>query len=131
MSLVPDDLVYSRNHIWLRMTDEFTGTCGITDHAQELLKDIVFAELIEEGMEVNTDEKILYIESIVDIFDIMSPLSGKVIKLNASLESMPGIINEDPYGEGWMVKFTLADPVELDSLMDPKTYEAYCAGRQH
>ena len=125
MSLVPDDLVYSRNHIWLRMTDEFTGTCGITDHAQELLKDIVFAELIEEGMEVNTDEKILYIESIVDIFDIMSPLSGKVIKLNASLESMPGIINEDPYGEGWIFEIDIRSRIELEELMDHETYREY------
>ena len=125
MSLIPDDLVYSRNHIWLRMTDEFTGTCGITDHAQEFLRDIVFADLIEEGMEVNADEKILYIESIVDIFDIMSPLSGKVLKTNPTLESMPGVINEDPYGEGWIFEIDIRSRIELEELMDHETYREY------
>ena len=125
MSLIPDDLVYSRNHIWLRLIDEFTGTCGITDHAQEFLKDIVFTELIDEGMEVDTDEKILYIESIVDIFDIRSPLSGKVIKINTSLEAMPGLINEDPYGEGWIFEIDIRTRVELDELMDHDAYREF------
>lgn len=125
MSLIPDDLVYSRNHIWLRLTDEFTATCGITDHAQEFLKDIVFAELIEEGMEVNKDEKILYIESIIDLFDIISPLSGNVIKTNPALASMPGIINEDPYGEGWIFEIDIRSKLELEELMDHEVYREF------
>ncbi|MCU0822576.1 MAG: glycine cleavage system protein GcvH [Spirochaetes bacterium] len=125
MSLIPEDLVYSRNHIWLRLTDEFTAACGITDHCQDMLRDIAFVELIDEGIEVSTDEKILYIESIIDIYNILSPLSGKVLKINSTLGSMPGIINDDPYGEGWIFELDIRSRIELEVLMDHEAYREF------
>ncbi len=125
MSFIPDDLVYSRNHVWLRLADEFTGTCGITDHAQEFLRDIVFAELIDEGIEFQRDEKILYLESITDIFDILSPLSGTVVRINRALGSMPGTINDDPYGEGWIFEIDIRSKIELEDLLDHEAYREF------
>ncbi len=125
MSIVPEDLSYSNNHIWIRLKDEFTGICGITDYKQEILNSIVFIESIEEGFEINIDEKIQTIESVIDYFDIISPLSGKILKVNNTLEMNPELINEDPYGEGWIFEIYIKNTFEYEDLMDAAVYVEY------
>ena len=125
MSIVPEDLSYSRDHIWIRLKDEFTGICGITDYKQEILDTIVFVESIEEDIEVNIDEKILTIESALDYFNIISPLSGKIIEVNNTLEMNPDLINSDPYGEGWIFEIYIKNTFEYEDLMDADKYVDY------
>ncbi len=125
MSLIPDDLVYSKNHLWLRKLDEFTGLCGITDHAQEMLKDIVFVEFTEEGVDVDEGEQIMYVESVIELFDIFSPVSGRITRVHKSLNETPENINSDPYVEGWLFEIEIRSEIELDDLMDAESYEEF------
>ena len=125
MSIVPEDLSYSSSHIWIRLKDEFTGVCGITDYMQEVLDSIVFVESIEEDIEVNIDEKVLTIELAIDYFNIISPLSGKILKLNNTLEMNPELINEDPYGEGWIFEIYVKNTFEYEDLMNAYKYVDY------
>ena len=124
--MIPDDLLYSREHEWLRIEDGGAATVGITDHAQEELGDIVYVELPEDGLELESDEVMGTVESVKAVSEVFSPAAGTVTGVNAILEAAPERINEDPYGGGWLVRMQLADPAGAkDSLLDAAGYAAY------
>jgi glycine cleavage system H protein len=125
MSQIPEDLKYTKDSEWMRMDDEFSATCGITDHAQEMLTDIVFVELPEAGMEVEQGEQVGVVESVKAVSNVYSPVSGKITAVNGALESSPELLNGDPYGDGWIFKIELKSPAELDGLMDAGKYAAH------
>ncbi|QYJ16169.1 Glycine cleavage system H protein [Rubrobacter xylanophilus DSM 9941] len=112
MSEIPQDLQYTRTHEWARVEDE-TATVGITDHAQEELGDVVFVELPEVGSSVESGEPFGTIESVKAVSDLYSPVSGEVTEVNTSLEESPEKVNEDPYGEGWLIRVRLSSEPEL------------------
>jgi glycine cleavage system H protein len=123
MSQVPEDLKYTRNHEWVRIEDENHVTVGITDHAQESLGDIVFAEPPEEGSSISAEEGCAVIESVKAASDLYAPISGEVVKANEDLADSPELINNDPYGDGWVMRVKLSDPSELDNLLDNQAYQ--------
>ncbi len=123
----PADLKYTKNDEWIR-TD---GTVGVTDYAQDQLSDVVFVEIVvSEGDEVAQGDIIATIESVKAAADVYAPVGGKVVAVNAELDDNPELVNEDPYGEAWLIKLEIADPAELDGLMDAAAYEAYCKERE-
>lgn len=122
MSDIPGDLKYIETHQWVRIADDGTATVGITDFAQEQLGDLVYIGLPELGVTVTGGEEAGVAESVKSASDVFSPVTGEVIALNESLEDEPERVNEDPYGEGWLFRVKLADPGELDSLMDADAY---------
>jgi glycine cleavage system H protein len=121
---IPTELVYSKEHEWLRVEENIV-TIGITDYAQEELGDIVNVELPDENDEVQKDEAFGAVESVKASSEIFSPVSGKVTEVNEPLLDAPETINEDPYDEGWMIRIEMKDSSELDTLMDAAAYEAY------
>lgn len=122
MSDVPPDLKYIDTHQWVRVADDGTGLVGITDFAQEQLGDVVYIGLPEVGETVNGGEEAGVAESVKSASDVFSPVTGEVLAINERLEDEPETVNEDPYGEGWLFKVRLADPGELDSLLDAAGY---------
>ena len=122
MSSIPDDLKYTEGHEWLRMEDDFSGVCGITDYAQEQLTDIVFVELPEVNIEVNQGEQVAVVESVKAVSDVYSPVAGKIIGINNELEDSPELINNDPYGDGWIFKIDVKDSAEIVDLMNSDEY---------
>ncbi|WP_339806903.1 glycine cleavage system protein GcvH [uncultured Marinobacter sp.] len=122
MSDVPPDLKYIDTHQWVRVADDGTGVVGITDFAQEQLGDVVYIGLPEVGETVNGGEEAGVAESVKSASDVFSPVTGEVLAINERLEDEPETVNEDPYGEGWLFKVRLADPGELDSLLDAAGY---------
>ena len=127
---IPADLKYSKNDDWVRIEGQ-AATAGITDYAQEQLSDIVFVELPAVDDAFKQDERYGTVESVKAASDLSMPLSGTVTAVNDKLGSQPEIVNKDPYGDGWMVKFTLANPAEVDKLLDAAAYEKYCQDRKH
>ncbi len=128
---IPKDLKYTKNDEWIRM-EGTQGAMGITDYAQGQLSDVVYVEVLAKKDDTLAQGKpIASVESVKAASEVYLPAGGTVTEVNPSLATTPESLNKDPYGEGWMVKFTLANPAELDALMDSKAYEAYCAGRQH
>jgi glycine cleavage system H protein len=121
---VPPDLKYYKEHEWVRMQNDI-AVIGITDYAQHALTDIVFIELPEVGKRVAQGESLAVVESVKAASDVFSPLSGEVVEVNSELADAPQLMNEDPYGKGWIVKLKIADRAELDTLMDAKAYAAY------
>src|SRR5690606_2005277 len=117
----PDDLRYTREHEWIRVEGN-TATIGITDFAQRELGDIVFVELDPEGTELDKDDVFGTVEAVKTVSELFMPLAGTLVALNEGLEANPEIVNEDPYGEGWMVKVELSDASQLDDLMDAAAY---------
>ena len=117
----PEDLKYHPEHDWARVDDE-TATFGITWYAQDSLGEIVFFDPPDVGSTVTKDEPYAEVESVKAVSDVIAPLSGEIVEVNAALADTPEQINEDPYGEGWMVKVKLSDPSERDSLIDAATY---------
>ena len=126
MSDIPGDLKFLSSHEWARVESDGTITIGISDHAQDLLGDIVFVELPEVGQSVDAESDAAIVESVKAASDIYSPLSGEVIKVNALLEDQPEIINSSPYKDGWIYKLTPADMSELDNLLSPEDYSDVC-----
>jgi glycine cleavage system H protein len=120
----PEDLRYHKEHDWARV-DGDTATLGITWYAQDALGEIVHFEAPEEGSSVARDESYGEVESVKAVSDLISPLSGEVVEVNQGAVEEPEKINEDPYGEGWLVKVTLSDSAELDDLMDAGTYREF------
>ncbi|MBN2255971.1 MAG: glycine cleavage system protein GcvH [Deltaproteobacteria bacterium] len=118
----PDDRLYSEEHEWALDNGDGTITMGITDHAQELLTDIVYVELPEVGKKVKQMEPVAVVESVKSVSDVYSPVSGDVAEVNDALEDQPELINEDPYGEGWIARITMDEPAELDRLMEAAAY---------
>jgi glycine cleavage system H protein len=118
----PEDLKYSDEHEWLRMEDD-TAVIGITHFAQDSLGDVVFVELPEVGSDVSQFEKMGEIESVKAVSDLYSPVGGKVIEVNDSLADSPELVNDSPYGDGWMLKVELADSSEIERLMSASEYD--------
>ncbi len=126
MSDVPGDLKFLSSHEWARVESDGTITIGISDHAQDLLGDIVFVELPEVGQSVDAENDTAIVESVKAASDIYSPLSGEVIEVNSLLEDQPEIINSSPYEDGWFYKLTPSDMGELDNLLSPEDYSEVC-----
>jgi glycine cleavage system H protein len=117
----PEDLLYHPEHDWARIDGE-TATFGITWFAQDALGEVVFFDPPEVGSSVTAGESYAEVESVKAVSDVIAPLSGEIVEVNGALADTPEKINEDPYGEGWMVKVKLSDPSERDSLTDAATY---------
>jgi len=117
----PDDLRYLDTHEWVRVTDG-TARIGISDFAQDELGDVVFVDVPDEGEEISAGDSFGVVESIKAVSDLYAPVSGTVTDRNDALESEPELLNEDPYGEGWLLEVSLADESELDDLLDAETY---------
>ena len=116
---VPDDLQYTKSHEWVR-TEGDTATIGITEHAQEELGDVVFVELPDEGATIDAGESFGTVESVKAVSDLYAPVGGEVVEVNSSLEDAPEKINDDPYGEGWIVKLRTSEEADL---LSPEEYE--------
>jgi glycine cleavage system H protein len=116
---VPQDLQYTRSHEWVRTEDD-TATVGITDHAQDELGDVVFVELPDEGATFDAGESFGTVESVKAVSDVYAPVGGEVVEVNSSLEDAPEKINDDPYGEGWIVKLRTSGEADL---LSPEDYE--------
>ncbi len=128
---IPKELKYTKSDEWIRVEGN-QGAMGITDYAQGQLSDIVYVEVLAKpGDALKQGKPIASVESVKAASEVYIPAGGTVSEVNAALSATPELLNKDPYGEGWMVKFAVADPAELNALMDAKEYEAYCAGRQH
>tara|TARA_Y200000002_G_scaffold235402_1_gene194443 strand:+ start:459 stop:845 length:387 start_codon:yes stop_codon:yes gene_type:complete len=126
MSDIPGDLKFLSSHEWARVESDGIITIGISDHAQDLLGDIVFVELPEIGQSVDAENDTAIVESVKAASDIYSPLSGEVIEVNSLLEDQPEIINSSPYEDGWFYKLTPSDLGELDNLLSPEDYSEVC-----
>ncbi|NOY15952.1 MAG: glycine cleavage system protein GcvH [Gammaproteobacteria bacterium] len=124
MSNVPRELKYTKSHEWILAGDDGLVTIGITDYAQVLLGDMVFIELPEIDKKLDAGDECSVIESVKAASDVYAPVAGTVIAVNEKLVDAPELINEDPYGEGWMFRLQIADVSELDGLMDADAYEA-------
>ena len=117
----PKNLKYTEDHEWVKLDGDI-ATIGITDFAQSELGDIIFVEFPDHGLEVSSKETIGTLEAVKTVADIFSPLSGTIVELNASLESNPELINEDPYDAGWILKIKITDSKQLDSLLSSSDY---------
>jgi glycine cleavage system H protein len=120
----PKDLRYSSEHTWAKVDGDM-ATVGITDFAQSELGDVVFVELPEKGRKIKQGEVFGVIESVKAVSDLHTPVSGEVVNVNQELEDTPEKVNEDPYGEGWIIQVKLADPDELSNLLEADKYEEH------
>ncbi len=127
MSLIPSELRYSKSHEWVRQEDDGTVTVGITDHAQKLLGDMVYVEVPEVGGEVEAGDACAVVESVKAASDVYAPVGGEIVAVNERLEDEPELVNQDPYGDGWLFRLRPTDPGELDGLMDADAYAALIA----
>jgi glycine cleavage system H protein len=122
----PTDLHYTRDHEWVRV-DGTEATVGITQYAAEQLGDIVFVELPEAGRDLEEAKPFGVVESVKAVSDLFAPISGEVKSTNDALANEPELVNRDPYGAGWMVRMTVADPAQLDDLLDGPGYDELVA----
>ena len=128
MSEIPSELKYTKSHEWVRTEEDGTLTIGITDHAQELLGDLVFVELPELGTEATAEDAVCVVESVKAASDVYSPVSGEVIEVNEVLADAPETINGDPHKDGWICRIKMAAAGELDALMDADGYAKLIKG---
>jgi glycine cleavage system H protein len=126
----PEDLLYHAEHDWARIetADPVHAVLGITWYAQDSLGEVVYFDPPAVGTALVKDAPYAEVESVKAVSDVVAPLSGEIVEVNAGLVANPALINEDPYGEGWLVKVRLADPAESDGLMDAASYRATLAG---
>ncbi len=127
MSEIPLELKYTKSHEWVRIEEDGSATIGITDHAQELLGDLVFVELPEVGTEMPAEEAACVVESVKAASDVYMPISGEVVAINETLADAPETINDSPYDDGWLIRVKPSNPDELEDLMDSDSYEAEIA----
>lgn len=127
MSNAPSNLKYTASHEWVLDNGDGTVTVGITDHAQELLGDVVFVELPDVGRDVTKGEEFSLVESVKAASDIYAPISGEVVAVNEALVDAPETLNESAFTDGWIAKLKLSDASELDGLLDANAYEATVA----
>jgi glycine cleavage system H protein len=122
----PEELLYHPEHDWARIdpADSDQATFGITWYAQDLLGEVVFVDPPEVGTQVTKDQPYAEVESVKAVSDVFAPMSGEVVEVNPQLSDNPENVNEDPYGEGWLVRVRLSDPSERDALMDAEAYTA-------
>ena len=128
---VPNELSYTKSHEWVRVDEEGIATIGITDHAQEMLGDLVFVELPEVGAELGVGAECAVVESVKAASDVYSPVSGEVVEANELLADAPETINQDAYEEGWIFRVRLSVPSEVDELMDADSYAEYAESEEH
>jgi len=119
----PENLKYTKEHEWLRDNSDGTATVGVTDFAQSELGDIVFVELEPEGTEFEQDEVFGTVEAVKTVSELFAPVAGEIIEINEVLEAEPELVNDDPYGDGWMVKIAVADEGQLNGLMTAEEYK--------
>jgi glycine cleavage system H protein len=122
--MYPADLRYTRDHEWVRIQDE-VAVLGITDFAQKELGEVVYVELPEVGHMFDAGDELGTIESVKAVAEVYTPIAGEVIEVNDSLKDDPQLVNEDPHGDGWLVRFKYSSSSDLAELMDAETYEAY------
>jgi glycine cleavage system H protein len=128
---IPKELKYTKSDEWIRVEGN-EATMGISDFAQSQLSDVVYVEIHPaEGEALTKGKPVASVESVKAAAEVYMPIGGTIRKTNDALSGAPEVLNQDPYGKGWMVKFTITDPAELDGLMDADTYTAYCTGRAH
>jgi glycine cleavage system H protein len=127
MSEVPTELKYTKSHEWIRQETDGSVTIGITDHAQELLGDLVFVELPEAGSDINAEDAVCVVESVKAASDVYMPISGEITEVNEVLNDAPETINDSPFDDGWLFKVKPSVPVELEELMDADAYQAEIA----
>lgn len=120
----PDDLYYSKEHLWVRVTGN-RGTVGITDFAQQEMGEIIYVELPSEGSPIEQNEVFGSLESSKTVAELYSPISGEIISINKDLDEEPSMINDDPYGKGWLISVELDDPSELEELLSASEYEDF------
>lgn len=120
---IPSDLKYTKDHEWIKF-DQDVATIGITDFAQGELGDIVYVEIETLNDKLNTEEVFGSVEAVKTVSDLFMPVSGEIIEINEALEDNPEIVNEDPYGEGWMVKVKCNNPIKSENLLDAEAYKA-------
>jgi glycine cleavage system H protein len=120
----PDDRRYTASHEWVRI-DGAVGTIGITDHAQKELGEIVYLELPEVGHVFNADEEFGTVESVKAVSELFSPLAGEIVEINQGAVAEPGIVNDDPFGDGWLIRVKLSTDEEVEKLMSAEEYEEY------
>ena len=123
----PEDLLYHPEHDWARVEGE-RATLGITWYAQDQLGEVVFFELPSVGSTLTKDSAYAEVKSVKAVSDVIAPLSGEIVEVNEALAENPQAINEDPYGEGWLVRVRLSDPSELQALMDARAYSSSLGG---
>ncbi len=122
MSDIPSELKFSKEHEWIKIDSEGVATVGITDHAQELLGDMVYVELPEVSNHVAIGDETGVVESVKAASDIYAPLSGEIVEVNEALADEPELVNSDPYNEGWLYKMSVADEADLDALLAADEY---------
>jgi len=121
---IPKNLKYTKEHEWVKIEGN-QAKVGITDYAQEALGDVVFAELPQVGGTVSQGDSFGTVESVKAVSDIYAPVSGKVVEINNQLEDSPELVNQDPYGKGWMVVIDMSDPSQQDMLLDAGEYQKF------
>ena len=120
---IPAELRYTNEHEWIRVEGD-VAYVGITDYAQSELGEIVFVDINTEGETVNQNEVFGSVEAVKTVSDLNMPVTGEVLEVNETINDQPELVNNDPYGEGWMIKIQVADPAELDTLLDAAAYQA-------
>lgn len=123
----PDDRKYTKDHEWIKPADDNTALIGITDFAQHELGDIVYIDIPTVGKSLNAEEVFGTVEAVKTVSDLFLPVAAEVLQVNPALEKQPELVNNDPYGEGWMVKVTLSDASQIETLMDAAAYEKLVA----
>lgn len=131
MAEFPNELKYTSTHEWVRIEEDGTITVGITDHAQDLLGDLVFVELPDLNSEIRLGEECAVVESVKAASDIYAPISGEILEVNDTLMEAPSAVNSDPYGEGWLFRLKPANEKELENLMSANEYKEQIAAEEH
>jgi glycine cleavage system H protein len=124
MANIPDDLHYSKDHEWVRV-DGDVAVVGITDYAQDSLGDVVYVELPKAGDDFAANESFGSVESVKAVSEVFSPVSGEIVGTNEALADTPEKVNQDPYGEGWMIRVKMSNPGEVDSMLTAAEYEDF------
>lgn len=119
------NLLFDESHMWVRLEDDDTATMGLSDYAQDMMGEIIFVELPEEGAAIIRGDACGTVESVKSVEDLLAPASGEVIRVNEDVLDAPETINQDPHGDGWLIEVKLEDPSELDALMTESEYETY------
>ena len=127
MSEIPQDLTYTKEHEWVREKDDGNVEVGITDHAQMALGDLVYVELPDVDSEGASGDAFAVVESVKAASDVYLPLSGTIVEVNAALVASPELVNSDPYGDGWLIRFRPDTPSELDELLSGDDYQRFVA----
>jgi len=123
----PKECKYTKEHEWIRPESGDKGNMGLTDYAQSQLGDIVFLDLPAPGTQVEQSQKMGEVESVKAVSDILSPISGQVLEVNQTVIDEPALVNQDPYGNGWLVRLEISKPSDLDALMDSDKYDELVA----